>query len=110
MARFSALEVNLSATSSPTASTQGLVDVNPFIFRNALTREIQAKFLAEYSVNTLHLRRFAVLHPFEPFGLELKDIFIREDHDSRELLPKRALTIHKARILGISFLFYGISL
>ena len=63
---------------SPTASTQGLVDKNPYIFRNALTREIQAKFLAEYSINTLHLRRFAVLHPFEPFGLELKDTFIRE--------------------------------
>ncbi|MBT5550276.1 MAG: ABC transporter substrate-binding protein [Nitrospina sp.] len=63
---------------SPTASTQGLVDNNPYVFRNALTREIQAKFLAEYSINTLHLRRFAVLHPFEPFGLELKDIFVKE--------------------------------
>ncbi len=63
---------------SPTASTQGLVDANSFIFRNALTREIQAKFLAEYSVNTLHLRRFVVLHPFEPFGLELKNIFVDE--------------------------------
>jgi len=63
---------------SPTASTRGLVDENPFIFRNALTREIQAKFLAEYSVNTLQLKRFAVLHPFEPFGVELKDTFIKE--------------------------------
>jgi branched-chain amino acid transport system substrate-binding protein len=63
---------------SPTASTQGLVDKNPYVFRNALTREIQAKFLAEYAVNTLHLRRFAVLHPFESFGLELKDVFIKE--------------------------------
>jgi branched-chain amino acid transport system substrate-binding protein len=63
---------------SPTASTQGLVDKNPYIFRNALTREIQAKFLAQYSINTLNLRRFAVLHPFESFGLELKDIFVRE--------------------------------
>ena len=63
---------------SPTASTYGLVDENPFMFRNALTREIQAKFLAEYAVNTLQLRRFAVLHPFEPFGLELKETFIKE--------------------------------
>ena len=63
---------------SPTASTQGLVDENPYIFRNALTREIQAKFLADYSINTLKLRRFAVLYPFEPFGLELKDTFIQE--------------------------------
>lgn len=63
---------------SPTASTYGLVNENSFIFRNSLTREIQAKFLAEYSVNTLQLKRFAVLHPYEPFGLELKDTFIRE--------------------------------
>ena len=63
---------------SPTASTYGLVDENSFMFRNALTREIQAKFLAEYAVNTLQLKRFAVLHPYEPFGLELKDIFIKE--------------------------------
>jgi len=63
---------------SPTASTYGLVDANPFVFRNALTREIQAKFLAEYAVNTLQLKRFAVLHPFETFGLELKDTFISE--------------------------------
>ena len=63
---------------SPTASTHGLVDENPFMFRNALTREIQAKFLAEYAVNTLQLKRFAVLHPYEPFGLELKDTFIKE--------------------------------
>ena len=63
---------------SPTASTYGLVDENPFMFRNALTREIQAKFLAEYAVNTLQLKRFAVLHPYEPFGLELKDTFIKE--------------------------------
>ena len=61
---------------SPSASTYGLVDENSFMFRNALTREIQAKFLAEYAVNTLQLNRFAVLHPYEPFGLELKDTFI----------------------------------
>jgi branched-chain amino acid transport system substrate-binding protein len=63
---------------SPTASSHGLVDENSFMFRNALTREIQAKFLAEYAVNTLQLKRFAVLHPYEPFGFELKDVFIKE--------------------------------
>ncbi|MZH02444.1 MAG: ABC transporter substrate-binding protein [Nitrospinae bacterium] len=63
---------------SPTASTHGLVNENPYMFRNSLTREIQAKFLAEYSINTLQLKRFAVLHPYEPFGIELKDTFIRE--------------------------------
>jgi branched-chain amino acid transport system substrate-binding protein len=63
---------------SPTASTQGLVSNNPYLFRNALTRKIQAKFLAEYSINKLHLKRFAVLFPSENFGLELKDAFTNE--------------------------------
>jgi ABC-type branched-subunit amino acid transport system substrate-binding protein len=62
---------------SPTASSAGLVEANPYIFRNALTRKIQARFLAEYSINTLKLRRFVVLYPMEPFGEELKDEFLK---------------------------------
>ena len=62
---------------SPTASSADLVETSPFIFRNALTRKIQARFLAEYSVNTLKLRRFVVLYPLEHFGEELKDEFIK---------------------------------
>ena len=38
---------------TPTASSADLVDLSPYIFRNALTRKIQARFLAEYSVNKL---------------------------------------------------------
>ena len=62
---------------SPTASSAGLVETSPYIFRNALTRKIQARFLAEYSINTLKLRRFVVLYPMEPFGQELKDEFLK---------------------------------
>jgi branched-chain amino acid transport system substrate-binding protein len=61
---------------SPTASSAGLVESSSYIFRNALTRKIQAHFLAEYSINTLLLRRFVILHPLEPFGEELKDEFL----------------------------------
>tara|TARA_Y100000588_G_scaffold229368_1_gene243062 strand:+ start:489 stop:2555 length:2067 start_codon:yes stop_codon:yes gene_type:complete len=62
---------------SPTASSAGLVETSPYIFRNALTRKIQARFLAEYSINTLKLRRFAVLYPMESFGEELKEEFLK---------------------------------
>ncbi|MDC1152678.1 penicillin-binding protein activator [Nitrospinaceae bacterium] len=62
---------------SPTASSADLVETSPFIFRNALTRKIQARFLAKYSINTLKLRRFVVLYPMEPFGEELKDEFVK---------------------------------
>mgnify|MGYP001213903259 CR=1 FL=1 len=62
---------------SPTASSADLVETSPYIFRNALTRKIQARFLAEYSINTLKLRRFVVLYPMESFGEELKDEFLK---------------------------------
>ena len=61
---------------TPTASSADLVESSSYIFRNALTRKIQAQFLAEYSINTLKLRRFVILHPLEPFGEELKDEFL----------------------------------
>lgn len=63
---------------SPTASSPGLTSLNPYIFRNALTRKIQGKFLAEYAVNELELRRFVILYPEESYGEELKDIFMEE--------------------------------
>ena len=57
------------------SSSAGIVEKSPYIFRNALTRKIQARYLAEYSVNKLKLKRFAILYPLEPFGEELKDEF-----------------------------------
>ncbi|MFQ5717586.1 MAG: penicillin-binding protein activator, partial [Nitrospinales bacterium] len=63
---------------TPTASSAGLTSLNPYVFRNAMTREIQGKFLAQYAVNTLNLRRFVVLYPEEPYGEELKNVFSEE--------------------------------
>ncbi len=62
---------------TPTASSYDLVSVSPYIFRNSLTRKIQAQYLAEYSINKLKLKRFAILYPSEPFGEELKSEFIQ---------------------------------
>ncbi|MFQ5451556.1 MAG: penicillin-binding protein activator [Nitrospinaceae bacterium] len=63
---------------TPTASAQGLPELSPWIFRNALTREIQARFLARYSINKLHVRRVAILYPLETFGIEMRDAFAKE--------------------------------
>jgi ABC-type branched-subunit amino acid transport system substrate-binding protein len=63
---------------TPTASLEGLPSLSPLIFRNALTREIQARFLARYSVNQLNLRRFAILYPVESYGIEFSKLFKRE--------------------------------
>ena len=66
------------AMMTPTASSAGLAKESPYIFRNALTRELQGKYIAEYAVNRLGLRRFVVLYHLEEFGFDLKDFFINE--------------------------------
>jgi len=63
---------------TPTASSSGLAELSPYIFRNAVTRELQGKYIAEYAVNRLRLRRFVILHPSEEFGFELTDVFVKE--------------------------------
>ncbi|MBI5428053.1 MAG: penicillin-binding protein activator [Nitrospinae bacterium] len=62
---------------TPTASSSDLLQPNSYIFRNALTKEIQGKFLARYAFNNMGLRRFAVLYPEDAYGVELKEIFSR---------------------------------
>ena len=63
---------------TPTASSEGLPELSPYIFRNALTRQIQARFLAQYAINQLNLRRFAILYPVESYGIEFRKLFKRE--------------------------------
>jgi len=63
---------------TPTASSDGLPNLSPYIFRNALTRGIQARFLAQYSINKLNLRRFAILYPVESYGIEFSKLFKEE--------------------------------
>jgi branched-chain amino acid transport system substrate-binding protein len=63
---------------TPTASSSGLAELSPYVFRNAVTRELQGKYIAEYAVNRLGLRRFVILHPSEEFGFELTDFFVNE--------------------------------
>jgi ABC-type branched-subunit amino acid transport system substrate-binding protein len=63
---------------TPTASSSGLAELSPYVFRNAVTRKLQGKYIAEYAVNRLGLRRFVILHPTEEFGFELTDFFVKE--------------------------------
>lgn len=63
---------------TPTASSLGITELSPYVFRNALTREIQAKFLARYFVNDLNLHRVVIFHSNESYGEDLKDIFSDE--------------------------------
>ncbi len=60
---------------TPTASTPDLAEKSPYIFRNALTKELQASFLARHAVNELNLYRFVVIYPTEAYGETMRQVF-----------------------------------
>ena len=91
---------------TPTASTPGLAESSDYVFRNALTRGIEARFLADYAVNRLGLRRIAVLYPLESYGFELRDQFSAEvESYGGEIVAKvpydRSQTDFKEQILEL---------
>ncbi len=63
---------------TPTASTPGLADNSPYIFRNALTKDLQARFLARHAINDLNLYRFVVIYPTEAYGETMRQVFEEE--------------------------------
>ncbi len=63
---------------TPTASTPGLAGKSPYIFRNSLTKEMQARFLARHAINDLNLYRFVVIYPTEAYGETMRQVFEEE--------------------------------
>lgn len=53
----------------------GLTESGEFIFRNALTSQMQAEHLAYVAIERLGLKRFAILFPNDPYGTEFANFF-----------------------------------
>lgn len=53
----------------------GLTETGDFIFRNALTSQMQAEHLAYVAIQRLGLKRFAILFPNDPYGTEFANFF-----------------------------------
>jgi ABC-type branched-subunit amino acid transport system substrate-binding protein len=58
----------------PFAHAQGIPEASPYVFRNSLTNQAQGAYLARYAVESLGLKRFAVLYPDDTYGNDLKNI------------------------------------
>ena len=91
---------------TPTASTHGLADKSPFIFRNALTKELQASYLARHAVNELKLYRFVVIYPTESYGETMRKVFEDEvrsfgGHIVESIPYERTQTDFRKQILKI---------
>jgi branched-chain amino acid transport system substrate-binding protein len=54
---------------------EGITQLGPWVFRNMLTNSVQAEELARYSTEILGYKRFAILYPNKPYGVELTNEF-----------------------------------
>lgn len=55
--------------------SEGMTEIGPHIFRTMVTNSQQADALADYAMNTLGYKTFAVLYPNTPFGTEFSNEF-----------------------------------
>lgn len=63
---------------SPYASSNELLGISPFFFRNCLTNGSQGKAIAEYAINNLEMMKFVVLFSSGLYGSRLKNIFLKQ--------------------------------
>lgn len=54
---------------------EGVTDLGPYVFRNMLTNAAQADAIADYAINVKGFKKFALLYPNIPYGVELADSF-----------------------------------
>ncbi|MBI5682745.1 MAG: ABC transporter substrate-binding protein [Deltaproteobacteria bacterium] len=66
---------------------EGLPQIGDYVFRNFMTQSLQARLIARYAVNTLKLKRIAILYPDNPYGRGLAAPF------------KDEIKIHNANVL-----------
>jgi len=57
---------------------EDLTKLGDYVFRNSLTPSIQARGIARYAVDVLGFKRFAILYPENPYGIELANYFKEE--------------------------------
>lgn len=60
---------------TPTATETGLADIGPYIFQLNVTPQIQGAAIAEYAIEELGLRRFAILAISDSYGKDLASAF-----------------------------------
>ena len=67
---------------SSSSTAVGVPEIGDYVFRNCLSDEVQAVQLAEYAVDELGLKKFAIMYTQNDYGVSLKDAF---EEKAREL-------------------------
>jgi len=53
----------------------GLTEIGPSVFRNALTSEMQVRYLVRTAMEDYGMKRFAIVYPNDPYGVEYTNLF-----------------------------------
>jgi ABC-type branched-subunit amino acid transport system substrate-binding protein len=53
----------------------GLTQIGNFIFRNALTSQMQVQYLVDVAMSAYKMSRFAILYPNDAYGVEYANLF-----------------------------------
>ncbi|HRO65942.1 MAG TPA: penicillin-binding protein activator [Pseudobdellovibrionaceae bacterium] len=53
----------------------GITEIGPTVFRNSLTSEMQVRQIVRTAIDDMNLRRFAILYPNDPYGIEYANYF-----------------------------------
>lgn len=53
----------------------GITDIGPNVFRNSLTSEMQVRYLVRVAMDEMGIKKFAILYPNDPYGVEYSNIF-----------------------------------
>ncbi|MBX3020444.1 MAG: penicillin-binding protein activator [Bdellovibrionales bacterium] len=65
----------LGVPSIALSQKSGLTEAGAYIFRNAVTSEMQVKELVRIAMEQMGLKRFAMLYPNEAYGIEYANLF-----------------------------------
>jgi len=71
---------------SSSSTAQGIPDIGDYIFRNCLSDEVQAVQLAEFAVNELGLKKFAIMFTNNDYGLSLRNAFAAKAEEIAEVV------------------------
>jgi ABC-type branched-subunit amino acid transport system substrate-binding protein len=53
----------------------GITDIGPNVFRNSLTSDMQVQYLVRVAMDEMGMKKFALLYPNDPYGVEYANIF-----------------------------------
>ncbi len=63
---------------TPTATRKSITEGSSYLFRNAITNEMQVDELAEFTLHHLGLKHIVILYPEGEYGKDLARLFARE--------------------------------